>query len=105
MEIGASSAPLEVAVRSKDDDEDPFGRGGALDEREATSEVTIKQEEIPAEAHPSINSSLGSGVVHPTHETWLVRRITLCGKCGAWASSAPRPTDKGVAEGARKARL
>ena len=60
MEIGASSAPLEVAVRSEDDDEDPFAHGGALDEREATSEVTIKQEEIPAEAHPSINSSWGA---------------------------------------------
>ena len=42
MEVGASSAPLEVAVRSEDGDEDPFGHGGALDEREATSEVTIK---------------------------------------------------------------
>ena len=87
METGASSAPLEVAVRSEDDDEDPFG---PLNEREATSEVTIKQEDIPAEAHHVNQLTLGSGVVRPTHETWLVHGITFCGKCGAWASSAPR---------------
>ena len=58
--------------------------------KEATSESTIKQEEIPVEAYHVIQLTLESGVVHHTDETWLVRGITFCGKCGAWASSAPR---------------
>ena len=32
---------------------------------------------------------LGNGVVHHRHETWLLRGITFCGKCGAWRTSAP----------------
>ena len=26
---------------------------------------------------------LGNGVVHHSHETWFLRGITFCGKCGA----------------------
>ena len=63
---GASSAPAETSERGEDDDEDPFGHGGALDEREEESAV------------------LGGGVLHHTHETWLIRGI------GAWAMTAPR---------------
>ena len=33
---------------------------------------------------------LGTGVVHHSHETWLLRGIKFCGKCVAWRSSAPR---------------
>ena len=50
-------------------------------------------------------SGLGSSVVHHTHETWLIRGITFCGKCGAWATTAARLLTKECLKGARKARL
>ena len=85
---GASSAPAETAERCEDDDEDPFRHGRALDEREEESARSAH------EANPTdyrVNTLvLGSGVVHHTHETWLIRGITFCGKCGAWATTAPR---------------
>ena len=37
---------------------------------------------------------LGTGVVHHSHETWLLRGIKFCGKCVAWRASAPRPLIK-----------
>ena len=81
----ARAVPAETAERCEDDDEDPFGYGGALDERE---------EESAHEAGPSachVNTLvLGGGVVHDIHETWLIRSITFCGKYGAWATTAPR---------------
>ena len=56
----------------------------------------------PHEANPAdyhVNTLvLGSGVVHHTHETWLIRHITFCGKCGAWATTAPRLLTKECAK-------
>ena len=59
-------------------------------------------EQCNAEAGPSeyhVNTLvLGSGVVHHTHETWLIRGITFCCKCGAWGMTAPRLLTKECAK-------
>ena len=95
---GANNVPAETGD-GEDDDEDPFGHGGALDEREEES-ARSAHEANPTDYHVNtlvLGSGvvhhtlvLGSGVVHHTHETWLMRGITFCGKCGAWATTAPR---------------
>ena len=74
------------------DDEDPFGHGGALDAEEESAASTQRQgnEHESPEEHFVNKLVLGSGVVHHSHETRLLRGITFCGKCGAWSTSAPR---------------
>ena len=65
--MGTSSVPAETAERCEDDDEDPLGHEGALDERGEES-ARIAHEAGPSEYH--VNTLvLGSGVVHHTHET------------------------------------
>ena len=92
---GASNVPAETGD-GEDDDEDPFGYGGALDEREEESAQSA-HEANPTDYH--VNTLvLGSGVVHHTHETWLMSCITFCGKCGAWATMAPRLLTKECAK-------
>ena len=93
---GASNEPAGKGDGCEDDDEDPFGHGGALDEREEES-ARSAHEANPTDYH--VNTLvLGSGVVHHTHETWLMRGITFCGKCGAWATTAPRLLPKECAK-------
>ena len=75
----------QCSSRCEDDDEDPFGYVGTLDEREEES----GHEEGPCEYH-ELALVLGSSVVHHTHETWLILGITFCGKCGVRATTAPR---------------
>ena len=75
---------MEPTERCKDD-EDPFGQGGALDAEEESGASTRRprnERESPEEHHVS-KVVLGNGVVHHSHETWLLRGITFCGKCGA----------------------
>ena len=92
---GASNVPAETGD-GEDDDEDPFGYGRALDERVEDS-ARSAHEANPTDYH--VNTLvLGSGVVHHTHETWLMRGITFCGKCGAWATTAPRLLTKECAK-------
>ena len=80
---GESSERAPVAERCEDDD-DPFGHGAALDEGEEN--VQGAQEAGLSEYH--VNTLvLGSGVVHYTHGTWVIRGITFCGECGAWATT------------------
>ena len=75
--------PAPVAERCEDDD-DLFVHGAALDE--GGENVQGAQEADFSEYH--VNTLvLGSGVVHYTHETWLIRGITFCGECGAWATT------------------
>ena len=96
LAMGASSVPVEVAERCEDDDEDPFGHGGALDEREEESAQSA-HEAGPSEYHVTTLVP-GSGIVHHTHETRLIRNITFCGKCGAWATTAPGLLTKELAK-------
>ena len=84
---GASNVPAETGD-DEDDDEDPFGHAGALDERDKEG-ARSAHEADPTDYN--VNTLvLGSGVVHHTHETWLMRIITFCGKCESWATTAPR---------------
>ena len=82
-------SPMAPAERCSDD-EDPFGHGGALDAEEEESDRNKRSGYDSPEEYHTNKLVLGNGVVHHSHETWLLRGITFCGKCGAWGSSAPR---------------
>ena len=71
--------------RGASDDEDPFGHGDAVDAEEESGASTRRprNEHESLEKHHVSKVVLGNGVVHHSHETWLLRGITLCGKCGA----------------------
>ena len=85
VETPTIRVPMAPAERCSDD-EDPFGHGGALDAEEASDASTQRQRK----EHEVNKLLLGSGVVHRSHETWLLRGITFCGKCVAWGTSAQR---------------
>ena len=73
------------------DDEDPLGHGGALDAEKESGASTQRQRSGHESLEEHVNKLvLGSGVVHHSHETWLLRGISFCGKCGAWRTSELR---------------
>ena len=71
----------------------PFNGCQRFTERETEHSVACStsayEHELPEEHHVN-KLVLGNGVVHHSHETWLMRGITFCGMCGAWGTSAPR---------------
>ena len=72
-----------------------FGHGGALEAREencASTQRQMSKIELPEE-QPVERLVLGNGVVHDSHESWLLR-ASFSGKCGAWGTSAPRLLNK-----------
>ena len=78
-------------VEGYSDVEDPFGHGGTLDAEEEEESDRDKRNGCDSREEYQTNKLvLGTGVVHHRDETWLLRGITFCGKCGAWGSSAPR---------------
>ena len=84
VDTPATRAPMAPTERCKDD-EDPFGQGDALDAEEESGSSTRRprNEHESLEEHHVSKLVLGNGVVHHSHETWSLRGITFCGKCGA----------------------
>ena len=84
VDTPAIRVPMAPTERCRDD-EDPFGHGGALDAEEESGASTRRprNELEPTEEHHVSKLVLGNGEVHLNHETWLLRGISFCGKCGA----------------------
>ena len=82
--------PFAWPVSSSAAPSSPEGAGSSSDTGVKRPSANCSHSLESPEEHHFLQLVLGNGAVHHCRESWLLRSVIFCGKCGAWSTSAPR---------------